>query len=285
MSTPAPALTEQAAAETRLPFTFARRHGVLVRGVQDGSPTACVVRRPRRWRSPKPGVTCACRLRLTVVEAEAFDELLRKTYEGGGESMQIGPRGHHRPGAPRPGTARAGRPARERRRCADHPPDQRGADPGDSRERLGHPHRAVREPARGALPRRRHPARGAAVQARRRAARGLAHQGHVQARHRREAPAAGRTHQPAHRRPRGRRARLDDSVRPRRARGAAPARQAGRPARPELARHGARDPAADRRADPQAARHPAGHRPDRLGQDHHAVRRARAAQRQHAATS
>ena len=68
-------------------------------------------------------------------------------------------------------------------------------------------------------------------QARRRAAGRLAHQGHVQARHRREAPAAGRTHQPAHRRARGRRARLDDPVGPRRARGAAPARQAGRPAR------------------------------------------------------
>ena len=36
-----------------------------------------------------------------------------------------------------------------------------------------------------------------------------------------------------------------------------------------------------RRADPQAARHPAGHRPDRLGQDHHAVFGARAPERQH----
>ena len=50
-----------------------------------------------------------------------------------------------------------------------------------------------------------------------------------QARHRREAPAAGRPHLPAHRRPRGRRARLDHPFRPRRARGAASARQAGRP--------------------------------------------------------
>ena len=56
-----------------------------------------------------------------------------------------------------------------------------------------------------------------------------------QARHRREAPAAGRAHQPAHRRPRGRRARLDHPLRPRRARGAASARQAGRAARPRLA--------------------------------------------------
>ena len=44
----------------------------------------------------------------------------------------------------------------------------------------------------------------------------------------------------AHRRPRGRRARLDDPVRSRRARGAASARQAGRPARPQRARHGCR---------------------------------------------
>ncbi len=69
---------------------------------------------------------------------------------------------------------------------------------------------------------------------------------------------------------------------PRRARGAAPARQAGRPARPQLARHGPGHAGPHRRADPQAERHPAGHRPDRLGQDHHAVRGARPHQRPHA---
>ena len=75
------------------------------------------------------------------------------------------------------------------------------------------------------------------------------------------------------RRPRGRRARLDDPFRARRARRAAPARQAGRPPRPHLARHGSAHREAHRRADPQAARHPAGHRPHRLGQDDHALRR------------
>ena len=85
----------------------------------------------------------------------------------------------HRPGAPGAGAARAGRPARQRGRCADHPPDQRGADPGGEGERLRHPHRAVREPARGPLPRRRRAARGAAVEARGGAAGGVAHQGHV----------------------------------------------------------------------------------------------------------
>ena len=75
-------------------------------------------------------------------------------------------------------------------------------------------------------------------EARRGAARRLAHQGHVEARHRREAPAAGRPHLAAHRGPRGRRARLDDPVRPRRARRAAAPRQAGRPPDPRPARHG-----------------------------------------------
>ena len=42
-----------------------------------------------------------------------------------------------------------------------------------------------------------------------------------------------------------------------------------------------RRPSGDRRADPQAARHHPGHRPHRLGQDHHAVRGAGTPQRQH----
>jgi general secretion pathway protein E len=67
----------------------------------------------------------------------------------------------------------------------------------------------------------------------------IAPQGHVEARHRREAPAAGRPHQPAHRRPRGRCACLDDPFGARRARGAATPRQAGRPHRSACARHGA----------------------------------------------
>jgi general secretion pathway protein E len=84
------AVVEELAQEARLPFTFARRHGVLVRGVADGV-ADCVYRAPasplalaeaRRYlRLP---------LRLTMVEPEAFDDLLRRTYEGGGESMQMG---------------------------------------------------------------------------------------------------------------------------------------------------------------------------------------------------
>jgi general secretion pathway protein E len=84
------AVVEEVAPEARLPFTFARRHGVLVRGVSDGV-ADCVYRAPasplalaeaRRYlRLP---------LRLSMVDTETFDDLLRKTYEGGGESMQIG---------------------------------------------------------------------------------------------------------------------------------------------------------------------------------------------------
>ena len=77
----------------------------------------------------------------------------------------------------------------------------------------------------GALPRRRHAARGGAAEPR--AARGadLAAEDHGRARHRREAPAAGRPHLAAHRRARDRRARLDAADRARRTRRAAPARQ------------------------------------------------------------
>jgi general secretion pathway protein E len=71
----------------RLPFAFARRHGIFVRGVTEA------------------GVDCVCRtgiaalalaevrrhmkqpLALTRVTTEEFDELLRKAYEGGNESM------------------------------------------------------------------------------------------------------------------------------------------------------------------------------------------------------
>jgi general secretion pathway protein E len=72
----------------------------------------------------------------------------------------------------------------------------------------------------------------------------------------------------------GRRARLDDPV----GHGERVVlrlldKQAGRLDLGQLGMDDAEDPP-DGRADPQAARHPAGHRPHRLGQDHHAVRGA-----------
>ena len=77
--------------EARLPFTFARRHGVLVRAVADGI-ADCVYRTPCT-----PMALAEARrylrlsLKLTAVTPEAFDELLRKTYEGGsGDPMQLG---------------------------------------------------------------------------------------------------------------------------------------------------------------------------------------------------
>jgi general secretion pathway protein E len=76
------------AASLRLPFAFARRHGLLVRGAADGA-LECLYRPPasaaaiaevRRYlRAP---------LALTPITAEEFDTLLRETYEGGNESMQ-----------------------------------------------------------------------------------------------------------------------------------------------------------------------------------------------------
>jgi len=66
---------------------FARRHGVLVRGSS----------RVSRLRLPGSGLGDALAearrhadaLTLTAVDSEAFDELLRKTYEAR-ESMQMG---------------------------------------------------------------------------------------------------------------------------------------------------------------------------------------------------
>ncbi len=75
-------------AALRLPFAFARRHGLLVRSNADGS-TECLYRPP----VAASAVAEARRhlrvaFKLTAVASEEFDELLRKTYEAGNESMQ-----------------------------------------------------------------------------------------------------------------------------------------------------------------------------------------------------
>ena len=76
-----------------------------------------------------------------------------------------------------------------------HQADERAARRLAEAGRLGHPHRALREGVPRPLPHRRHPLQrdGAAHEAARPAH--LARQDHGQARHRREAPAAGRPHQ------------------------------------------------------------------------------------------
>ena len=188
----------------------------------------------------------------------------------------------HRPARRRATAARAVGFDRQRRRGADHPPHQCAADAGRQGQRVGHSHRAVREPHDGAVPHRRRAARGAAIEARRRVARRVARQGHVEARYRGEAPAARRPHLAADRGPRRRRARRDDPVGPRRARRAALARQASGPAHANEPRHGRQGPSRDGRAHPSAARHPARHGPNGLGQDDDVVRGARAHQRPHA---
>ena len=263
--------------------------GVLVNRVANGVAECTYRETPRRRRWPRCAATCAARSGSSASPEAEFDALLRRAYEAG-IGRHAGGRGAL---MARPTSLTSPRTCPSRPICSTARTTRRSSasinavlTAGGEGERLGHPRRAVREPPRGALPRRRRAARSAAVQACGGAAGGLAHQGHVAPGHRREAPAAGRPHQPAHRRARGRRARLHHPFRSRRARGAAHPRQAGRQARPRAPRHGCRARARlDRRADPQAARHPAGHRPDRLGQDHHAVRRARAPERQHAATS
>jgi general secretion pathway protein E len=75
-------------AEHRLPFTFARRHGVVVLGIEQGVAN-CAYRTPG---SPLALAEARRFLRLPVkltpVSSEQFDTLLRKTYEGGSEQIQ-----------------------------------------------------------------------------------------------------------------------------------------------------------------------------------------------------
>ncbi|MES1925487.1 type II secretion system ATPase GspE [Salinisphaera sp. T31B1] len=87
---PAPAGSVNAGGVERLPFAFAKRHGIMLGGERDGvievtcrrpiSPTALAeVRRH-----------CGRPLRVQRVEAQAFDALLQNDYEGkAAESMQI----------------------------------------------------------------------------------------------------------------------------------------------------------------------------------------------------
>ena len=75
--------------EFRLPFAFARRHGVVVLGTDSGVANCA-------YRSPASPLALAearrylnMPVKLTAVTSEQFDQLLQKTYEGGtGDSMQ-----------------------------------------------------------------------------------------------------------------------------------------------------------------------------------------------------
>ncbi len=82
------AVAAAAPAELRLPFAFARRHGLLVRRHADGS-AECLYRSPAA-----PSAIAEVRrllrvpLSYTPIDSEEFDALLQKTYEAGNESMQ-----------------------------------------------------------------------------------------------------------------------------------------------------------------------------------------------------
>jgi general secretion pathway protein E len=88
---PASAARASMTSDSRLPFTFARRHGVLVRSVSNGI-AECVYRAPC-----SPVALAEARrylqlpMKLSVVSTEEFEHLLRKTYEGGSsDAMQLG---------------------------------------------------------------------------------------------------------------------------------------------------------------------------------------------------
>ena len=228
-----------------LPFTFAKRHGVLVRA--RATPSADVVIRDgvSPQRSPRCAGICAVRSSSSASSAERFELLLREAYEGGSGSTRwtrwAGLEEETDLAQPRPGNPRALGPARERGRRADHPPDQRAADAGGQGERL-----ATSTSSRSrtgswcasastaccakccSRTRRCAPLIVSRIKVMATldiAEKRLPQDGRISLR------IAGT---------RGRRARIDHSDRPRRARRAAPARQAGRPPRPRLARHGLR---------------------------------------------
>ncbi len=211
-----------AAADKRVSFAFAKRHGVLVGAVIDGV-AQCTV---RGGASALALAEVRRYLRLPVhidrVDEATFDGLLREAYETGATNAMT-------PSA----ALRATRTSHTWAQVLPEQTDLLEADddapiirlinavltPSGERERLGHPYRAVREPSGRTLPRRRRAARGAAVQARGGSAGGVTSESDVQARYRREASAPGRPHQSAHRRAGRRCARIHYSEWPRRARG------------------------------------------------------------------
>ena len=88
MNEPQPLPLRSGASEPRLPFAFAKRHGVLVRSLrEDGA--ECVY---REQASPL-GLAEARRvlgrpIRLVKVSAEEFDRLLQQVYEAGSDTLQ-----------------------------------------------------------------------------------------------------------------------------------------------------------------------------------------------------
>ena len=263
-------------ARVDLPYTFAKRHGLLL---EESGGGRAAPRAPSRRLAAGP-VRGAPQGRAEVRPGADLERRLRCPTDPPLRGRDRSGDGHHgrlrrrpEPRGPRRGAARARGPAREHRRRAGHPPDQRDADRGGQEAGVGHPHRALRETSRRALPRRRRDAEARRAAAGDRPAGHLAPQGHGETRHRGAPAASGRTHLAARRRTPGGRAGLHAALRPRRARGAAPSRQAGRTARSREPRHAAgRLRVAQEHALALPRHHPR-HRPDRLGEDHDPVRR------------
>ncbi len=186
---------------------------------------------PRRSASPKCRRYVGVPLKLSRVSPEIFDSLLQASYEQGShKAMEMV--GGLDDEFDLTQVAQELEPSdllESDDDAPDHSLHQCRADRSHQGQCVGRAHRALRKPARCALPGRRRAARRPADAPRARAARRLAHQGHVETRYCREAPAAGRPHIAAHRRTRRRRARIDHALGPRRTRRTATARQAGRP--------------------------------------------------------
>ena len=201
--------------QRKLSFPFAKRHGVLVRGIaNDVADTVC-----------RPGVTpqslaevrrfVGVPLKLTRVSVESFDSMLRVAYEAGsGAAMQMveglddnTDLAHLAQDLPEPSDLLESDDDAPIIRLINALLTQAVKENASDIHIEPFENRlVVRFRVDGVL------REVLQSQARRRAAGGLAHQGHVQARHRREAPAAGRPHLAAHRRARGRRARLDPAL-------------------------------------------------------------------------
>ena len=176
---------------------------------------------------------------------------------------------------------------RTRRRRGRQPPARHGVrgagrpagePPGRERHRgrgLRHPHRAVRGHAAHPVSHRRAALRPGSPAAPAAGGRDLAHQDHVGDEHRRAAAAPGRAHPRDAARPARRHPGVDHADGARRVHRHAAAAALHRVPAAGEARLPDRHAGPLRVAHQAPARHRAGHRAHRLGQDHHALRRAR----------
>jgi general secretion pathway protein E len=83
------AVAEMAASGQRLSFAFARRHGVLVRGIDGGIATCACRQSAGPLAIAEVRRTLRVPLKLERVADEEFDRLLRQTYEVGTGALQM----------------------------------------------------------------------------------------------------------------------------------------------------------------------------------------------------